>query len=234
LFRVEDLVLEPPGITCVLGPNGAGKSTFLKTLAGAHRPLEGTVRLEPEGVGRAYAPPFPPVGVGLDGWGLLHVITESRAPLVGGVMPPRVRRALSLLGELGEPRGGLSSPLSAMSTGEAMKVMLAGVLASGAEALFLDEPNGHLDAASRARLYGILEREAGGRLVVVSLHDALEAAQVCSRAVVIGRGGDVVWGEAGEVLVPRVLERAYGVSFASVRLGGRSLPLPLLGGEGLD
>ena len=33
-------------IVALLGPNGAGKTTFLRTVAGLHRPLSGTITLE--------------------------------------------------------------------------------------------------------------------------------------------------------------------------------------------
>src|SRR6185295_15571412 len=33
-------------IVVLIGPNGAGKTTFLRTIAGLHRPLSGSVTLE--------------------------------------------------------------------------------------------------------------------------------------------------------------------------------------------
>ena len=230
LFYVEKLVLEPPGVTCVLGPNGSGKTTLLKTLGGVIEGKGAHIEASPPGLERAYSPPYPPVDSGLDGWSLLSIATGSPGPLSSPRVPGGVARALGYLEELGLPQGGLSRPLSRMSTGEAMKVLLSGIIASRAQALFLDEPNGHLDLASRSRLYSILSRASVERIVVVSLHDVGEAAQACRRVFLLSREGPVAWGDAGEVLVPGLLEKAYGISFQLVELrGGRRVPLPLLG-----
>lgn len=230
LLVARGLVLESGELNCVLGPNGSGKTTLLKTLAGALKPLEGSVVFEPVGVEALYSPPFPPVGVGLDGWSLLEALTRSPGPLGGGAPRGRLVDALGVLEELEFQKGLLSRGVEEMSTGEAMKVLLAGALASGARALFLDEPSGHLDLGSRSRMYGLLRKAAGERLVVVSLHDVGEAAQVCGRAVLLGPGGLVAWGDVGEVLVPQLLERAYGVGFRMVEVGGGlRVPLPLYG-----
>ncbi|MDH5294791.1 MAG: ATP-binding cassette domain-containing protein, partial [Acidimicrobiia bacterium] len=38
------MFVRPGEVTCLLGDNGAGKSTLIKTLAGVHKPSEGSYR----------------------------------------------------------------------------------------------------------------------------------------------------------------------------------------------
>lgn len=49
LFDGLDLTVAPGDVIGVVGANGAGKTTLLRLLAGADRPLEGTVTLSPTG-----------------------------------------------------------------------------------------------------------------------------------------------------------------------------------------
>ena len=47
-LRGVDLQIVPGEVHCVLGQNGAGKSTLIKTLAGVHRPDDGTISWQGE------------------------------------------------------------------------------------------------------------------------------------------------------------------------------------------
>jgi ATPase subunit of ABC transporter with duplicated ATPase domains len=78
-------------------------------------------------------------------------------------------RAATILEGLGLPAAVHKQPLSTLSGGFKLRVLLAQVLASAPDALLLDEPTNHLDILSIRWLEGFI-REFAGPVVVIS-HD---------------------------------------------------------------
>jgi ATPase subunit of ABC transporter with duplicated ATPase domains len=78
-------------------------------------------------------------------------------------------RAATILEGLGLPASVHKYPLSTLSGGFKLRVLLAQVLASSPDALLLDEPTNHLDILSIRWLEGFI-REFAGPVVVIS-HD---------------------------------------------------------------
>jgi ATPase subunit of ABC transporter with duplicated ATPase domains len=78
-------------------------------------------------------------------------------------------RAAAILEGLGMPASIHQQPLSTLSGGFKLRVLLAQVLASAPHALLLDEPTNHLDILSIRWLEGFI-REFAGPVVVIS-HD---------------------------------------------------------------
>jgi ATPase subunit of ABC transporter with duplicated ATPase domains len=78
-------------------------------------------------------------------------------------------RAATILEGLGLPASVHRQPLSTLSGGFKLRVLLAQVLASAPDALLLDEPTNHLDILSIRWLEGFI-REFAGPVVVIS-HD---------------------------------------------------------------
>ncbi len=78
-------------------------------------------------------------------------------------------RAAEILEGLGLPASVHHQPLSTLSGGFKLRVLLAQVLASAPDALLLDEPTNHLDILSIRWLEGFI-REFAGPVVVIS-HD---------------------------------------------------------------
>ena len=70
-----------------------------------------------------------------------------------------------------------STPASALSGGEAMRVALMGAFLSEADFLILDEPSNHLDRQHRQALYQQLQRWPGGLLVISHDRELLECME---------------------------------------------------------
>ncbi|NOV24222.1 ABC-F family ATP-binding cassette domain-containing protein [Cupriavidus necator] len=165
--------------TGLVGRNGAGKTVLARMLAGQVQPAAGRCTRAGSVYYLAQQISHPPGATVSDLAGVRAILAAlerieagSSAPEDFDAVGERWDIRLRLQDEL--ERNGLghldaTTPASALSGGEAMRVTLAGALLSDADFLILDEPSNHLDRPNRQALAEQLQRWPRG-LVVVS-HD---------------------------------------------------------------
>ncbi len=224
-------------VTALLGANGAGKSSLLACLAGLRRPDSGAARLDGADVQALDR------RVRARAIGLLPQTADVHwdidvATLVGlGRFAHRGR-----WGETDTDRAAVAAALAAtdmtalamrgverLSGGERGRALLARVLAGEPDWLLADEPLANLDPAHQidvlARLRGVA---AGGRGVVLVLHDLHLAARVADDAVLLKDGRVVASGDANAVLTAPAIAEAYGIAVEIGRTPqGHSYILPV-------
>lgn len=227
LVEALDLRLPPASVTVLLGANGKGKSTLLRTLAGLHAPLAGTVHAGGVELGRmpaaqrarflAWITTARPAGPALD---VQMLVGLGRQPWTGrwGGFSARdeaiVEQAMEQAGILHLRH----RPLAACSDGERQKAVIARALAQDTPLLLLDEPTAWLDLPNRAALLHLLRRQAvqHGRTVLFSTHD-IQAALDLSDHVVLLHADRAWWrGSPQEAVDSGVLRSAFdgaGVQF---------------------
>ena len=159
----------------MLGPNGHGKSTLLKTIVGALPPLAGRVRLGAS------------VRIGY--------LAQQQESLDPGSNALAVIQAATPLGHT-EARSFLHyflfagddvfTPVADLSFGERARLMLAVLVARGANLLVLDEPINHLDVPSREKFEEALGAFQGSVLAVV--HDRYFVDRFATTAWTIADG----------------------------------------------
>ncbi len=179
----------------LVGANGAGKSTFLKILIGDEAPTDGSVTIPKTAtVGVLRQDRF------LDGEvsSLEHAMRGDEAAyealkelerLAASDEPDPHRvteleervmaldgytlrsRASSVLLGLGLRTAWLENPLSTLSGGYRLRVLLAQLLVGKPDVLLLDEPTNHLDILSISWLEGFLKQYEG--CAVIISHDHL-------------------------------------------------------------
>jgi ATP-binding cassette subfamily F protein 3 len=160
----------------LVGPNGSGKTTLLETLLDRRKPLDGRVRLG-HGVVPAY---FSQQEVELD---VRQTVLQATQAATGLPRP----QAQSLLGRfLFSGWTEHEKSISVLSGGERRRLVLALVVASGANFLVLDEPTNHLDLESREALEAALEAFPGTLLLVS--HDRALLDAVARRTLAIEDG----------------------------------------------
>ncbi len=176
-----------------LGPNGAGKTTTQRMLTGILPPSAGSAYVlehnmvrdplgakEHIGVVPEVANPY----IELSGWQNLIFAGELY------VLPrPELRsRAEQLLEQfdLWERR---DTRARAYSKGMKQRLMLAMALIHRPQVLFLDEPTGGLDVASRRLIHSrVQELARSGTAVFYTTHNIEEANMLCDRVAIIQDG----------------------------------------------
>lgn len=177
----------PPGaLIALVGASGGGKSTLLSVLLGFVAPTSGHVRVTGNGVeGVSLSDVDLPEWRRLIGW-----VPQNPQLVAPGHPHPdireavrlgdptandaRVERALADAGILTEVQlmpDGLSTPVDAISAGQARRVALARALLPDPQILLLDEPTASLDGASEDAVVRALRTARDlGRTVIVVAH----------------------------------------------------------------
>lgn len=204
LEKVSFSVSEGQALALV-GPNGSGKSTLLKILSGVLLPSSGRVSVGGVAVGKgkrlgALAGVVPERALGfsprLDARQNLEFFSALYA------LAPRAakRRSEELLERVGLS-GMEGKPFGVYSAGQRRRLSLARALLHNPPILFLDEPFKELDpwVAQGLRTWireSLIGRE--GKTVVLATHHAVEAAEICHRALLLWAGQAAWEGPAGE------------------------------------
>lgn len=197
LFQNVDLILLPTKRYGIVGANGTGKSTFLKILAGEESSTSGSVeKAKSLNVGILKQDHFryeddSLLDVVIQGNAILwDALTEKNKIYASEHFSEEDGYRVSELEELIMQQGGYAAestaknlllglgiaekfhngPLSALSGGYKLRVLLAQVLYQNPDIMFLDEPTNHLDILSIAWLESFLKTSFTGLLIFIS-HD---------------------------------------------------------------
>ncbi len=161
----------------VVGVNGAGKSTFLKVLAGATDPTEGSATIGAN------------VHLGYFSQHALDVLDPKKTVFetVQDAMPQAnigvIRNLCAAFLFSGD---AVDKRIDKLSGGEKSRVVLATLLARPLNVLILDEPTNHLDIQSREILLDALKNFSG--TVVLVSHDRHFLRSLVNRVFEIDHG----------------------------------------------
>ncbi len=190
LFEGVSLQLNAGSRYGLVGANGSGKTTFLKILAGDEPATDGTVSLGARSrVGVLRQDRYLDdekiiLDLAMQGDADVWRALQERARIIDhgegdaghlADLETTIRnadgytleaRAGAVLEGLGIPTAAHRSPLSTLSGGFKLRVLLAQVLVGGPDALLLDEPTNHLDILSIRWLEKFLAQYRGCALVI--------------------------------------------------------------------
>jgi molybdate transport system ATP-binding protein len=191
---------EPGQVVALFGPSGSGKTTILRSIAGLHRPRQGTVTVGTERwLDTAAHVDVParrrPVGFVFQEYALFPHLTARGNVMTALEHRPRAERqarALELLG-LVHLRERAEHLPAALSGGERQRVAVARALAREPRVLLLDEPFAAVDARLRRCLHDELDevRRAFDIPIVLVTHDYQDVIRLATHLVAL-EGGHVV------------------------------------------
>ena len=196
-----NLTVEHATIHAIVGENGAGKSTLMKTLYGAHRPDEGTVKVD--GIEQHFKTPREAIAVGI-GMVFQHFMLAENLSVwenivLGDEPGSRVkldrRAARNKIADLSQRYGLAINPdaiVADLGVGEKQRIEILKVLFRGARIIILDEPTAVLVPQEVQELFTSLrELVAGGATVVFISHKLDEVLSVADAITVIRAGKTV-------------------------------------------
>jgi iron complex transport system ATP-binding protein len=224
--------LDPSQIMSVLGPNGVGKTTLFKTLLGFLCPLSGSIFIGGRDTSAWSRKEFakevayiPQLHVPSFSYAVHDVVLMGRTPHLQGLSSPGetdeeiVEEVLEKL----EIQHLSARDYASLSGGERQMVLVARALAARPQILVMDEPCASLDLGNQALLLEqILDLSSAGMIIVMTTHDPNHALLLGGAVMCLGCDGQVIQGEAAEVLDSSTLSELYGVPVA---FGGACMPL---------
>jgi len=224
-----------PGWTAIVGPNGAGKSTLLRALAGLQSVDAGTVLLDERPL-HAWSPGQRATRVAwlaqqADVHGELtvrEIVHLGRLPHLGLFTAPGVDDDAVVAWAMNETActAWKDRRLHELSGGERQRVLLARALAVQAGVLLLDEPTTHLDPPHQVALVQLLQRQArGGAIVVSVLHD-LSLALSADRLIVMAGGRIHAEGSRDDLAVHTAIVAVFGGALRILRVEERWIAVP--------
>lgn len=218
-----DLTVSEGEFVGIIGPSGGGKTTTLRALLGVITPVSGRVQLRP-GLRLGYVPQVEAVD-----WSFPATVRDvvamslQRRPFrrLGSDDIARIDRVLGYLGL----QDFQDRHIKALSGGQQQRVFVARALVQRPDLLVLDEPTGSVDVATRHEMLHVLaDLNHNGVSIILTTHDINGLAAHMPRLVCFNRTV-IADGTPAEVLVPDVLERAYGAPMDVLQHGGMPVVL---------
>ena len=213
---VTDLSIEVGAgkMVAILGANGAGKSTTLRSIAGLHRPVRGSIKLVGEEISALPVHSVVRRGLALVPEGRMIVapltVEEnlSLSTYAGrGSEAALVARVYDLFPRLKERRRQLAGLLSG---GEQQMLAIGRALVTNPRLLVLDEPSMGLAPAIVDLVFqAIVTLHREGQSILLVEQNAEIALSVCDYAYLMKRGSIVAQGTVTELRADADVMQAY-------------------------
>ncbi len=242
---VPQLMIPKGYCTALIGENGDGKTTLLNCISGIRRDYKGAITYFGKYTDKdRETDPYVKEQIGYTGPDIyfLPQWTIRQVRELGGMLfetfdAAEFDRILQEIGVTGNEKVDYGKKVSALSSGNRMKLELAFVLARDTNCLILDEPASCLDPLMRDRLCGMLRdylvgRE-GERTIFCSTHDVADMEQVTDYAVFLEHGAVVEQGFVEELKEKYILVKGESEDAAAAEKILYSISTGRYGFEGI-
>jgi iron complex transport system ATP-binding protein len=200
LFENLNLSLTAGQLVCFMGPNGSGKSTLIRTLAGLHPPLTGTIKtgdrlegINPSAISVVLTDKIQSVNLTA-----YEVVAFGRYPYLNWRVnlswqdEEVIERAIRQI-NIGHLR---NKKLYELSDGQLQMVMIARALAQDTPVILLDEPTAHLDLNNRVEIMKFLRQlsRTTNKAILISTHELDLALQTADLIWLTGNRKNILTG----------------------------------------
>ena len=228
---VRDVTVEaaPARITALIGPNGAGKSTVLRLMAGLWTPTAGRASLDGTDLPRlprrllARRISFVPQDTHVDvPFTVRELVTMGRHPHLGRFDDPGPADDAAVAAAMSRADVAhlADRPVTELSGGERRRAVIARSLATGSNAILLDEPTANLDVDHVIETLTLLrELAAGGATIALALHDLNVVSRWADTVAVLRDGRVRATGPPAEVLDDDLVASVFGVRVERLAAG---------------
>ena len=209
----------------IIGPNGSGKSTLIRTITRelypVTKPGDSPIRIMGESIWNVF-----------ELRSMLGIISTAQERLLdldisgmemvlsgffssAGIYPhqhvtPSMEKLARESLEFLEAEHLAEKSVTAMSTGEARRVLVARALAHKPKALMLDEPLNGLDPRAARRFLGMLRKIArSGRTIILVTHHLPDIIPEIDRLIMMKDGGIFLDGPKAQVLTAENLSELF-------------------------
>ena len=219
---VRDVSFAAPNgqLTALIGPNGSGKTTLLRAMTRTLPCRSGNILLDGRSIasyGRkefARTAAFMPQSRPVPGITVRALVAHGRFPYLGfsrrmtAQDTAAVEQAMRRTGTL----DWANWDVRALSGGERQRVYLAMALAQGGTTILLDEPGAFLDVRAQFELLDLLRSvAAGGKAVVLVMHELPQAMQYADRIALLGGGRLLGCDTSAALAATGAVDRVFGV-----------------------
>jgi iron(III) transport system ATP-binding protein len=211
-----------------LGPSGCGKTTLIRCLAGLESPSSGSIAVDQQTwfdstqPSQTVHPSERGVGMVFQSYALwphMSVYENVAFPLKmkGSSSADIKSKVMQALEQVELDKIADRDPAS-LSGGQAQRVALARALVARPKLLLLDEPLSNLDASLRKHMRHEIRKlqKASGLTAIIVTHDWLDAAEMCDRVFVMGKG-EIIQSGSPEQIVSAPKTDFVKTMFESVR-----------------
>jgi ABC-2 type transport system ATP-binding protein len=186
-----------------LGANGAGKSTTIRMLCGILAPTSGSGTVAGLDIVRQTEQIKTRIGYMSQRFSLYEDLTvEENITFFGevyGVYGARLATRTEWVLEMANLRERRTSLTGELAMGWKQRLALGCAMVHEPEILFLDEPTGGVDPASRRRFWDLIYTVAGQGVTVFVTTHYMDEAEHCDRIAMMHRGRIIALGSPAEL-----------------------------------
>jgi iron complex transport system ATP-binding protein len=192
-----NLKLLPGEFTCLLGPNGSGKSTLMKTFAGFHKSLNGTIYLDNTEIQNFREKDLARLisvvltdKTNVGNMTIFELVSMGRHPYTGffgNLTQSDLKKVYESIEAVGL-RNMKHKRVNEVSDGESQKAMIAKALSQETPIILLDEPTAYLDLPSRIEIMQLLHTLSSEtqKAILLSTHDLEQALRFADKIWLLG------------------------------------------------